>query len=363
MKQKSISLLLALLMMFSLLSACSIATVDGAGKEVEDTITNFTDADNRYVRMVKGGYRSDDPDTTYEDAFTAFFGTPRWKYFESEDGQDVVEFTGDCTYRDTPVKARIQFVVDEENGTFEATYLAFNEVPQDLLTLSAVIVKAFEAVEKPADSTTGVTSTSANGPANITDAMKIYKEWEATHPLGPDFVVNPGYDDVDNNAFTLFLYGYEAELGTIYVSKTDGSMKVVSDFIEYDLDDWYEGFTLTTDDYDAYDAYVGSWGDRRGQRCHMDIESYGGISYSIDINWSSSAQENTHWSFSGTYEGGRIHYYGSKIEEYYPDNGDMQETYSYYAGEGFLWIGDDGLLYWSDYIEDAGSNCEFEKIQ
>ena len=139
--KKIIALLTAILL---LLSACSSATLDGAGKELEDTIANATDADNKYVQMVKGGYRADDPNVTYEDAFTSFFGTPRWKYFESEDGQDVVEFTGDCTYQDVPVKARIQFVVDEENGTFEASYLAFNEVPQDALTLAAVIAKAFE---------------------------------------------------------------------------------------------------------------------------------------------------------------------------------------------------------------------------
>ena len=142
--KKIIALLTAILL---LLSACSSATLDGAGKELEDTIANATDADNKYVQMVKGGYRADNPNVTYEDAFTSFFGTPRWKYFESEDGQDVVEFTGDCTYQDVPVKARIQFVVDEENGTFEASYLAFNEVPQDALTLAAVIAKAFEGAE------------------------------------------------------------------------------------------------------------------------------------------------------------------------------------------------------------------------
>lgn len=129
-----------------LLSSCSSATLDGTGKELEDVLTNISDADNKYVLMVKGGYRTDDPSVTYEDAFSAFFGTPRWKYFKSEDGQDVVEFTGDCIYRDVSVKARIQFVVDVENGTFQATYLAFNEIPQDALTLAAVISKAFEEV-------------------------------------------------------------------------------------------------------------------------------------------------------------------------------------------------------------------------
>ena len=358
--KKILALLTAMML---LVSACSSATVDGAGKELEDAITNVTDADNKYVQMVKGGYRSDDPDTTYEEAFTAFFGAPRWKYFESDDGKDVVEFTGDCTYRDAPVKARIQFVVDEEGGTFEATYLAFNEVPQDALTLSAVIAKAFEKNETLPAPTTKAADTPvtvpAKGPATLDDAMEIFERWEATHPLDPNFTVRPGYDDAENDAFTLFLWGYEAELGTIYVDKTDGSMKIVSDFVEYDLDDWYGGSTP------AAGGYVGSWGDRCSQRCYMDIESYDGISYNIDINWSSSAQENTHWSFSGTYDEGEggIHYYGSKIEEYYPDNGEMQETYAYSDGEGLIWIGDDGLLYWNDYTENAGSDCEFEKIQ
>ena len=158
--KKMIALLTAIVL---LLSACSSATLDGAGKELEDTIANATDADNKYVQMVKGGYRADNPNVTYEDAFTSFFGTPRWKYFESEDGQDVVEFTGDCTYQDVPVKARIQFVVDEENGTFEASYLAFNEVPQDALTLAAVIAKAFETPKLSSQETEARQSSDTKG--------------------------------------------------------------------------------------------------------------------------------------------------------------------------------------------------------
>ena len=65
--KKMIALLTAIVL---LLSACSSATLDGAGKELEDTIANATDADNKYVQMVKGGYRADNPNVTYEDAFT-----------------------------------------------------------------------------------------------------------------------------------------------------------------------------------------------------------------------------------------------------------------------------------------------------
>ena len=97
----------------------------------------------------------------------------------------------------------------------------------------------------------------ATGPATIDDAMEIFEKWETTHPLDPNYAVRPGYDDADNNAFTLFLWGYEAELGTIYVNKTDGSMKMVSDFIEYDLDDWYNGDTSEGVDVEPeYNPYL-----------------------------------------------------------------------------------------------------------
>lgn len=142
--KKLIILSLALIL---ILSACSGAILDSAEKELEDTISNVTNTDDKYVLMVKGGHRTNNPDLSYEEAFSSFFGTPRWKYFKGEDGQDVVEFIGDCTYQDVPVKARIQFVVDEEGGTFEATYLAFNEVPQNMLTLTVLISKAFEDSE------------------------------------------------------------------------------------------------------------------------------------------------------------------------------------------------------------------------
>ena len=129
-------IVVSMIVLMTLLSACSASALDNVGKELEDTFENAASADNKYVLMVKGGYRENNPSLTYEKAFLSFFTAPRWKYFKSEEGQDIVEFAGDCMYQDTAVKARIQFTVDEENGTFEASYLAFNEIPQDSLTLS-----------------------------------------------------------------------------------------------------------------------------------------------------------------------------------------------------------------------------------
>jgi len=139
-------MIVAIILILSM-TACSESAIQNIGKEINDSLSNLKDADNKYVQMVKNGYREDNPNLTYDTAFSAFFGTPRWSYFTSDENLDVVEFTGDCTYMDVPVKARLQFVVDEDNGTFNVEYLSFNEVPQNLFTTVALLEKVFENSE------------------------------------------------------------------------------------------------------------------------------------------------------------------------------------------------------------------------
>lgn len=277
--KKCIMILTALML---LLTSCSTATLDGAGKEVEDTIANVADADNKYVQMVKGGYRSDAPELTYEDAFSAFFGTPRWKYFEGEDGEDVVEFTGDCTYQDVPVKARIQFVVDEENGTFEAAYLALNEVPQDALTLAAVITKAFEEAKanEAGNGTEGISKETGaieaeNGPESaseqvlicgipLRDAMEMSRS-EAAAAFGePDIESNESleYGPVDPEWLTIYL-------------DSDGNVDSIGASPEKFT---YNGQSLAQDDETLAallgDGYCNMGGAGDGFQCQWDWENY-----------------------------------------------------------------------------------------
>jgi hypothetical protein len=99
--------------------------------------------------MVKNGYPVSYPDCKYGDVFDEFFGSPTWKYFESTDGLDIVEFTGYCMYQNTEVKVRLQFILDVENSTFESGAMSFNDVPQTTLITAALIEKAFsQYVEK-----------------------------------------------------------------------------------------------------------------------------------------------------------------------------------------------------------------------
>lgn len=138
-----------------LLSACG-----GNVTDVTDQIANVAQINDRHIAGVKNGHPSSYPNQTYGEAFDNFFGSPTWKYFvgtkeapdEDGDGEpdgaeenvDVVEFTGYCTYADVKVKARIQFTLDEENDTFQATYLAFNEVPQNMLMLYGLMSAVFD---------------------------------------------------------------------------------------------------------------------------------------------------------------------------------------------------------------------------
>ena len=169
-------MLISSILILALCTACSSSVVDSIGKDVEDTIAHSQSANDKYVQMVRNGYPSSHPSVSYEQAFTAFFGSPQWKHFKAEDGREVVEFTGDCTYQDAPVKARIQFVVHEQQGTFETAYLAFNEVPQNKLILAALIEKAFSSVQNLQG------ATGSNGqPISYNEAKSLFQSWIDGH--------------------------------------------------------------------------------------------------------------------------------------------------------------------------------------
>ncbi|MCR5419492.1 MAG: zinc ribbon domain-containing protein [Lachnospiraceae bacterium] len=112
-----------------------------------------------HVLAVKNGSPSSYPDKTYGKAFDNFFKSPKWRYFRGtqegtdEDGDgkpdteeqnvDVVEFTGYCRYSDIEVKALLQFTLNDDD-TFSATFLSFNDVPQNMFTMAALLSAVFE---------------------------------------------------------------------------------------------------------------------------------------------------------------------------------------------------------------------------
>ena len=118
MKRKCIYLALCMSASLLLMAGCTESeiadTADSltqVGEDMTDQIENFTDAEEPNVLGIKNACPEDYPTITYGEAFENFFAYPTWNYFIAEDGENVVEFTGRCTYLDVTVKAVLQFIL------------------------------------------------------------------------------------------------------------------------------------------------------------------------------------------------------------------------------------------------------------
>lgn len=100
LKKRLIFVLCAALCCLCLGGCGSSGSSSRALKDIEDNVRNITDATDKHVLAVKNGAPVLIPQITYGQAFEEFFSNPTWKYFEGEGGEDVVEFTGGCTYFD-----------------------------------------------------------------------------------------------------------------------------------------------------------------------------------------------------------------------------------------------------------------------
>jgi hypothetical protein len=107
-------------------------------------VDNTLDMFDGNVTMVKAGHMQSYPNIAIGDAFAQFFATPKWTSFKSTEGDDVVEFTGYCTYDGVEVKAKIQFIVFSDQ-TFEIGHLSFNDITQTELMKIGLINKIYES--------------------------------------------------------------------------------------------------------------------------------------------------------------------------------------------------------------------------
>ena len=72
------------------------------------------------------------------------------------------------------MKALIQFTLNNDNDTFEATYLSFNDVPQSNLMLWGLIEKAFEPVGEAVPTATPVPTPQATATPTPVSNHNIY---------------------------------------------------------------------------------------------------------------------------------------------------------------------------------------------
>ena len=102
----------------------------------EDVTTSSEDSTQKkdedyYVQLIKTATPTDYLDKTYGEAFEDFFNNPHWAYVEM-DGEQIIDFTGQCTYDGEDVNCEIMFKLDMQEGTFEVKYYEFDGNEQDL---------------------------------------------------------------------------------------------------------------------------------------------------------------------------------------------------------------------------------------
>ncbi len=112
-----------------------------------DNLISQLSEEQKYIDLVRDGHFQARPNQKIGDAFDKFFGSPKWTAFDSESGQKIVEFTGDFKYQQQTVKARMQFIVDPEKGSFEIHTIGFNDIPQNQFMQAALLAKVFEGKE------------------------------------------------------------------------------------------------------------------------------------------------------------------------------------------------------------------------
>lgn len=84
---------------------------------------------------------------TYGDAFSYFFTKPTWDYFRSDDGADVVEFTGGCLDEGEDIIVCMQFIVNVKNRSWQIEWLDFNGEEQSRATLNNLLDTVFSAYD------------------------------------------------------------------------------------------------------------------------------------------------------------------------------------------------------------------------
>lgn len=92
----------------------------------------------------------DDSSYTYKEVFNGFFANPIWEHFTGDENQEIVEFTGECSYQEKDVKVTVQYLITNETEAsveYELIYFDIDGEPQDLTTFEEMISAAIESYQ------------------------------------------------------------------------------------------------------------------------------------------------------------------------------------------------------------------------
>ena len=109
------------------------------------------------------------------------------------------------------------------------------------------------------------------------------------------------------------------------------------------------------------DVYAGSYYEETAGRGMMDITRNSDGTYSVEVNWASSASEKNIWNFSGEFDGRGVLRYTNcrKTNATYDANGVMTPCTIYTMGSGYIEFKDEGVLEWHDDMGDILPGTRF----
>ena len=145
MKKRITAFMLIVSLLFSatVLSGCE-ATSFAFIFQIINEIRGVEEGPDPYIEGIRTA-RQENYGVEYGETFDYFFTSPTWTSFVTDDNVYVVEFTGNCFFRGTPVDARIQFTILDDGASFKPTYLALNGVTQTEEIMNLLLANAFEA--------------------------------------------------------------------------------------------------------------------------------------------------------------------------------------------------------------------------
>ena len=110
------------------------------------------------------------------------------------------------------------------------------------------------------------------------------------------------------------------------------------------------------------DMYAGTYAEEIAGRGTMEITRNSDGTYSVEVNWSSSAFEKNSWNFSGEFDGRAVLRYTNcrKTTVAFDENGNyacdsnglMTPYTTYTMGSGYIEFKDEGVLEWHDDMGD-----------
>ena len=96
----------------------------------------------RVVYSVMGASHTDYPGITYEQAFSSFYGNPKWEYIRYGNSE-VVRFTGNCYYYGRKVIVELDYLLSGDRQTFTLYEGKINGEKKNLHTLIPFHIRPF----------------------------------------------------------------------------------------------------------------------------------------------------------------------------------------------------------------------------